>query len=159
MADDTLVLTGPVLQQIAADKLLVTPTGGAQGNLADFINGGTVAQRLVGTFVDHSVAVGITAAGTAFAGAVALTAAIDVLASAATGSGVVLPPISVVGVGGSVDLFNNGAGTVSVYGAAGNTIDTIAGTTGVLLGNAKRCEYIATSGSTYVSALLGAVSA
>jgi hypothetical protein len=46
MADDTLVLTGPVLLQVSADKLLVTPTGGTQTALADALNtatGGAVA--------------------------------------------------------------------------------------------------------------------
>lgn len=39
-APDTIVLTGPVLQQILADNLLVTPTGGSQQTLADALTGG-----------------------------------------------------------------------------------------------------------------------
>ena len=35
MADDTLVVTGEVFGQVTADNLLVTPTGGSQGRLAD----------------------------------------------------------------------------------------------------------------------------
>lgn len=158
-APDTLVLTGPNFEQDSIDGLLITPTGGSQGKLADFINGGTVAQVVNGTFVRESVTNGITATGSNLATAVTLTSAINFLAAATTGTGVVLPPIASVGVGGSVELFNGGAGTVSVYGMGGNTIDTIAGTTGVLLSNAKRCEYIASTASSYVSAQLGVVSA
>lgn len=40
MADDSIVLTGPVLQQVSVDNLLVTPTGGAQGTLADKLASG-----------------------------------------------------------------------------------------------------------------------
>jgi hypothetical protein len=70
-----------------------------------------------------------------------------------------MPAISTVGVGGSVILFNGGAGTVTVYARGTNTIDNAAGTTGVLLSNALRAEYFANTPSTYVSAQLGAVSA
>ncbi len=159
MANDTLVLTGPVLQQTPGGQLLVTPNGGAQGNLADFINGGTIARPVNGTFLRESVTTGITAAGTAFAGATALTSAINLITVGTTLQGVASPPISAVGIGGSFKIFNGGAGTVTVYGSGGATIDTVAGTTGVVLSNALRCEYIATTGSTYVSAQLGVISA
>ena len=232
-APDTLVLTGPVLQQTAADLLLVTPTGGAQTTLAAALaaggsgggpvnattltatgnvtlsgsnaavaisptgtgtvvinpaTAGTIDNEVIGgatplagtfttlsaasliatgnvtaAFLAEGVSNNIASTGSTSATALALTKAINVLGTAVTGTGVVLPAIgngaSQTPVGGSAYLFNGGAGPVTVYGAGANTIDTVAGTTGVKLSNALRCRYFAMTASTYVSAQLGAVSA
>jgi hypothetical protein len=50
-APDSLVVTGPVFQQLAADVMLVTPTHLPQATLADalsFANLGTVDPHVVG---------------------------------------------------------------------------------------------------------------
>jgi hypothetical protein len=158
-APDTILVTGEVFEQIEITDALITPAGGEQGYLGDFLNGGTVAQQVVATFVQQSTAAGLTATGSTYAGALQLADALNFFSTVVTGTGTVLPPISEMGIGGSAEIFNAGAGTLSVYGPNGATIDNTAGTTGVVLSNARRCEYIASTGSTYISAQLGAVSA
>lgn len=106
-----------------------------------------------------SVAAGLTAAGTTRANALALTAATNVVGTAASGTGVILPSAATVGVGGSVIVFNDGANAIKVYGAGSDTVDGVAAATGVTLTNALRCEYFVTAAATYKSAQLGVISA
>lgn len=110
-------------------------------------------------FFQSGTATGLTAAGTTRANALALTKAINVITTAAASTGAVLPSAATVGVGGSVIVFNDGASAIKVYAAGSDTIDTVAGATGVTLSNAKRCEYWVTAALTWESAQLGVVSA
>jgi hypothetical protein len=111
--------------------------------------------------IQSSTAAGLTAAGTTQANALALTKAINVIATAAASTGVALPSAASVGIGGYVVIFNDGANAIKVYGAVGSsdTIDGTAGATGVTLTNAKRCEYFVTAAGVWKSAQLGVVSA
>lgn len=109
--------------------------------------------------VQSSVASSLTAAGTTRATALALTKEVNVVGTAALNSGVVLPSASTVGVGGRVLVFNNGANPIKIYAAGSDTIDGIAGATGVTLTNAKRCEYIVDAAGAFISAQLGVTSA
>jgi hypothetical protein len=111
-------------------------------------------------FTQHfSVATGLTAAGTTQANALALTKDINVISTAAASTGVVLPSAATVGIGGYVVIFHDGANAIKVYGAGSDTIDGVAGATGVTLTNAKRCEYFVTAAGAWKSAQLGVVSA
>lgn len=98
----------------------------------------------------------VTASGTNRAGAFAILASITNVTVAASGTGVVLPASN---PGLKYYIFNGGANTIKVYGAGSDTIDGTAGSSGVSLTNAARCQYICIANGTWISALLGAVSA
>ena len=140
-----------------------TLNGGAVPGITPTINGiaiGAVTPSTVNaTFYDGPTATGLTAAGTSRTGALALTAQNNIFGTVASASGCVLPLASVVGIGGSVRIFNGGAHACQVYGAGSDTIDTVAAATGVPLSAAARCQYFVSAAATWVSALLGAVSA
>ncbi|MGN8022276.1 hypothetical protein ACTJJ7_16355 [Phyllobacterium sp. 22229] len=106
--------------------------------------------------IQSSTAAGLTAAGTTQANALPITSSVNVITTAAASTGVVLPPVSTVGVGGYVVIFNRGANPIKVYGAGSDSID---GAASVTLTNALRCEYYAVAPGTWLSAQLGAVSA
>lgn len=130
--------------------------GGDMQKMAEDINSAFAGAT---PFASHaSVATGLTAAGTTRADALALTKEINVIGTAAASTGVVLPASATVGIGGKVTIFNNGANAIKVYGAGSDTIDGTAGSTGVTLTNALRCEYIVVAAGTFISAQLGAVS-
>lgn len=106
-----------------------------------------------------SVGNALTAVGTNRATALALTKQKNNVGTAASGTGVVLPSAATVGVGGWVDIFSGGANAIQVYGAGSDTIDTVAGSTGVPLTNTKRCRYSVDAAATWTSAQWGVVSA
>jgi hypothetical protein len=110
-------------------------------------------------YARESVANSLTAAGTNQGTGLQLASQINNIATAATGTGVVLPAVSTAGIGASVVLFNGGAHAIKVYGAGSDTIDGVAGSTGVTLTNAKRCAYISVAAGTWISAQLGVASA
>lgn len=56
-------------------------------------------------------------------------------------------------------VFNNGANALKVFGLGNDTVDGVAGATGVALANAKRCGYYCLEPGKWLSAQLGAVSA
>jgi hypothetical protein len=144
-------------------------TGAAQiGDSAITDNGTTVAVALplsvtgnatVSGYIDQSMGNGLTAVGNDRTSSLALTKAVNNVTTAAASTGVTLPAVSTVGVGGSVIIFNAGANPIQVYGAGSDTIDGAAAATGVPLTNAKRCIYIAVAAATWISAQLGVVSA
>jgi hypothetical protein len=121
------------------------------------VTGAVTASTAVtaGTFLVTSVGDALTAAGTTRADALALTAQINNVTTAASGTGVILPAAV---VGQIVIIENAGANLIQVYGAGSDTIDGVAATTGVPLTNAKRCMYICVAAATYISAQLGVVS-
>jgi hypothetical protein len=172
MADDTLILTGPTFQQQKPNTILVTPTGGKQANLADLINGGTVAQSgtmstlTVGTvtttgFNINSITNNITASTTqTLAGAVAINTGIAVVTKVGTAGDAVKLPLVLATPGNEVWIFNQGASAMAIF--PGETLTSIdAGTTAasVTLTNAKNAVFIQTSGTTWISAQGGAKSA
>jgi hypothetical protein len=107
----------------------------------------------VAGFLDGSIAVGLAAVGTNRGTALALTKQVNLVATAASSAvGVVLPPAATVGVGGHVDVYNDGpANSFHVYGAGSDTVDGVAGSTGVALTNAFWSRYVVTAAGTYVS--------
>lgn len=96
----------------------------------------------------------ISAAGTTRADATQLTKDISNLTTVAASTGVVLSS-----TGNEQIVLNNGASPVQVYGAGSDTIDGVAGTTGVPLANGKRALFIRVATNTIISAQLGVVSA
>ena len=105
-----------------------------------------------------AVTLPVTAAGSSRTDALQLAAQENVVATATSGTGVILPSATAVGVGGSVIVFNDGANPIKVYATGSETIDGTAGATGVTLTNALRCEYYLTTTLKWKSAKLGATS-
>lgn len=103
-----------------------------------------------------SVATTISAAGTTRADATALTKQTNNITTAASGTGVILPASA---AGQNIIVNNAGANPVQVYGAGSDTIDGVAGSTGVPLTNAKRAIFLCVAANTYISAQLGVISA
>src|SRR5882757_227474 len=97
------------------------------------------------TYARQSVSDALTAVGTNRATSLALVSAINVVATAASGTGVTLPAAATVGIGGIVTVYNYGANPIQVYAAGSETIDGAAAATGVPLANAKRCLYTCTT--------------
>lgn len=125
-----------------------TPSGGTQRQkvpVSSLVSGALSG----GGFLQESIAIGLTAAGTSQANGLALTAQRNIVATAASSAvGVILPLASTIGVGGWIDVFNDGpSNSFHVYGNAGvaDTIDGTAGATGVVLTNAFWCRYLVTS--------------
>lgn len=98
----------------------------------------------------------LTAAGTTRTDALALTSTINNVTTAGAGTGVTLPASA---VGQAIVVFNGGANAIKVYGAGSDTIDGVAGSTGVTLTNAKRAIFYCVAANTYISGQLGVPSA
>ncbi len=107
----------------------------------------------------RSTVTGITASATqTLAGATALTAEINIVATvAASGNAVKLPALQ---PGQSVDVYNAGANPASVFPAAsGVAIDGGSAGAAVTLTNGKRARFTCTAANTIVSAQFGVASA
>jgi len=103
-----------------------------------------------------SVGNALTAVGTNRATALQLAKQVNNVTTAAAGTGVILP-VGVIGM--VITVYNNGANAIKVYASASETIDTVAGATGVTLTNALRCQYTYVAANTWISAQLGVISA
>ncbi len=138
------------------------PAGGATGSMDGYVIGGSAAAA--GTFTNatatgyflRSVGNALTAAGTTRADALQLAKEVNNITTAAGSTGVILP-VGVIGM--RVTIFNAGASVIKVYGSGSDTIDTVAGSTGVSLTNAKRCDYFFVAANTWISSQLGVISA
>jgi hypothetical protein len=98
----------------------------------------------------------LVAAGTTRADALALVNHVNVIATAAASTGVVLPAMN---PNDEYTIFNNGANPIKVYAPGSATIDGTAGATGVTLTNAKRAQFFCTAAGVIISAQLGVASA
>lgn len=103
-----------------------------------------------------SVGNALTAVGTNRATALQLAKQVNNVTTAASGTGVILP-VGVIGM--VITVYNNGANAIKVYASASETIDTVAGATGVTLTDALRCQYTYVAANTWISAQLGVISA
>jgi|GEM_PF-3389812 len=129
-----------------------TALGGEQSNVN--ITGGKIrGVTVAATYASQSYAGGLVAVGSSRTNALALTAAINrVVTAASSAVGVILPASATIGVGGTVTVINDGPGnSFKVYAAGSDTIDTIAGTTGVVLTNAFQCVYQVDTAGAFVS--------
>ncbi len=113
---------------------------------------GTVASS---TYFIASVGNALTATGTTRTDALQLAKQVNNVTTAAAGTGVILP-VGVVGM--RITIFNAGANPIQVYASASETIDTVAGATGVPLTNALRCEFFYVAANTWISAQMGGIS-
>ena len=98
----------------------------------------------------------LTAVGTNRADALQLAKQVNRVTTAASGTGVILP-VGVIGM--VITVYNAGANAIKVYASASETVDTVAGVTGVTLTNALRCQYTFVAANTWISAQLGVISA
>lgn len=115
--------------------------------LGDRVLGAADVQQLTNDSADALVA-----AGTNAATALALTAHVNHVATAALGTGVVLPTM----VANDVRVvINDGANPIKVYASAG-TVDGVAAATGVTLTNAKRAIFFCVAAGVIVSISGGA---
>lgn len=120
---------------------------------------GTFTNANATGYLSGSVGNALTAIGTNKATSLALTKQTNNITSAGSGTGVTLPTVASVGIGGWVIIFSGGANAIQVYGGGSDTIDGAAAATGVPLTNTKRCIYYAVAAATWISAQLGVVSA
>jgi len=144
LAIDGATIGGTTPEPVNASTISATGAAAIGGNAT------------VSGYILESVANGLTAAGTTRADALQLAKQRNILATVASGTGVILP-VGVVGM--RITIFNNGAHAAQVYASGSETIDTVAGSTGVVLTNALRCEYFFDATNTWLSAQLGALSA
>lgn len=138
-----------------------TPAAGtfttlASTGLATLASAAVTANLTVSGYVLRSVGNALTAAGNNRATALVLAKEVNNITTAAASTGALLPT-GVIGM--RITIFNAGANAIQVYANGSETIDGTAGSTGVALTNAKRCDYFFTAANTWVSAQLGVVSA
>lgn len=146
-APDTILLNA-LFGQVSVDALLITPPGGTQGTLQNFINGGT-------GLPSESVTNGITASTTqTLAGALALTSALSVVSTVGTaGDAVKLPPVAInTGFAQFATIINNGASALSIFpNESATAIDSHATAAAATLTAAHRAFFFQNSASTWVS--------
>lgn len=128
------------------------------------ISGGNIDGTLIGainptivrsTFSRQSVSSTVTAAGTNQATATALTSVFNNVNNVASGTGVKLPA-ALSGI--VIEVYNTGANTLSIYSAAAETINGVAGTFPVtLLNSNKGYRFIALSSSEWEYAPIGSM--
>ncbi len=148
--DQVEVITKPVTINMdweARSEFQLQPSGGPT------VVGGSVS---IAGYQDLSVGNGLTAVGTTRADALQLAKQENRLTTVASGTGVVLPAGV---VGRTIRVFQDGANVAQVYALASETIDGVAGATGVPLTNGKRCAYLYVAANTWVSYQLGVISA
>jgi hypothetical protein len=110
-------------------------------------------------YVNPSVGNALTAVGTNRATGLQLAAQFNNVTTAATGTGVILP-VGVVGMAIDIIADSGIAGAaIQVYASASETIDTVAGSTGVVLTKGKRCRYKFVAANTWISMQWGVISA
>jgi hypothetical protein len=158
-APDDIIVTGPAFAQEPADNLLITPPGGTQGKLANFVNGGTIAQTLLspllGGIPQEAVTSGITASTTqTLAGAVPLTTAVNVISTVATANNAVkLAPVSLnTGYCQVQIVINNGASAASIFPyETATAIDSHSTAAAATLTNGHSAFFFQNTPSTWVS--------
>lgn len=142
----------------------VTPAGGAFTTLDGILGSVTPAAATVtgltsSGYINGSVGNALTAVGANRSGALQLAKEFNNVTIAATGTGVILP-VGVLGMEILVFADSGIAGAaIQVYASGSETIDTVAGATGVPLTKAKRCIFKFIAANTWVSAQLGIPSA
>lgn len=128
----------------------LTATGASIWNAGTVTTLGPNLSLNSGTLVSDNFAGSISAAGSNQAGATTLTANVNVVTTAAASTGVRLASSPTAGFRQWV--LNNGANILSVYPASGGTIDALAANAAASVVSSGRAWFIATTGSTWVSA-------
>jgi hypothetical protein len=136
----------------------VTPAAGTFTTLNASGLASLASATLTGYF-QGSVANGLTAVGTTRADALQLAKQFNVISTAATTAVGVVLPVGVVGMEIDIDgLTGIVAASFHVYASGSETIDTVAGATGVILTKPKTVRFKMVAANTWVSAVWGAVS-
>lgn len=115
-------ITGTAHQVIAS-----SPTGNVTLSLPQDID---VVSSPTFAFVAESTAPAVTASGTNIGTAFQLSAATNIVTTATTGQGVILPNVT---VGAAVTVLNRSTGDIKLYANGSQTINGVAGATGVNL--------------------------
>ena len=151
---DITINTNKLTVAAATGNTLIAGTLAVTG--AQTLTGATTANGgIIATGLRVDAATTLTATGTTEADALALTASVNNITTAAAGTGVKLPACAA----GKIVVVNNlGANAIQVYAEDVDTIDGAAAATGVVLTNAKRSIYIGVSATAYIS-LMGVASA
>jgi hypothetical protein len=142
----------------------VTPAAGAFTTVDGILGSVTPAAATVtgltsSGYIKGSVGAALTAVGTNRGTGLQLAKEFNYVSTAATGTGVILP-VGVIGMEIWVFVDSGIAGAaVQVYASGSETIDTVAGSTGVPLTKANRCIFKFIAANTWVSAQLGVASA
>jgi len=149
VTSDVAVATNKFTVAAATGNTVVAGTLGVTGltSVVDVTSSG---------YARKSVGNALTATGTTRADALQLAKQINNVTTVAAGTGVILPAGA---VGDIIIVENAGANIAKVYASGADTIDGVAGATGVNLTNAKRCMYICVAANTIISAQLGVISA
>jgi hypothetical protein len=155
IADDGFTIINTPITINRATGAVTLLSGSITGNLT--VTGSlTVTGNSSSAYALSSVGNALTAVGTNRATALQLAKQVNNVTTAASGTGVILP-VGVIGM--VVTVYNNGANAIKVYASASETVDTVAGATGVTLTNALRCQYTFVAANTWISAQLGVISA
>lgn len=88
--------------------------------------------------INGSVATGLTAAGTTQSDALALNAGFNLLETVAASSGAVLPSCE---VGDSVEVYNAGANTATLYPDSGSNINSLSANSGISLATSTAIKF------------------
>ncbi len=157
-AAPSLSIAAPTNGTVAIDGATiggVTPGAGtfstvsiAAGSINGTVIGNTSPTLANFTFVRQTTTTGITATGTTRSDSVTLTTPINNITTTASGTGATLP--SAV-AGNDVIVYNNGANTLKLYGASSDTINGVAGSTGITLAAGSAIELIAVATATWLS--------
>lgn len=147
-------ITSTVIRFDNDGALIVDPAG-------VFSNDGVTKLVTVGpskaTFLAEGTSNNLTLTGSNQAGALQLTTGFNVFGTVAANTGAKLPAIgTTVPIGTFVDMFNIGLNTGTIYSAGSETIDGVAGATGVPISTNVRGFAFANSASTWVTAQYGA---
>lgn len=125
---------------------------------------GTFTTVAVKGLLHNSVANPISIAATTdtFAGAVALTAQINVIGTVAVGASTAAPaalPSVVVASGAVISVFNQTTRSVAVWPQPLDIIDVVATSGPVIVGIGNRCNFIPVGTTHWISAQMGTTSA
>ena len=142
--------------QLIADALLISVSGtdlklGCAGtDSIQLLLAGTRRFRFFtgGYFLRENVQDALTATGTTRADALAVTGELVRVGTTAANTGIVLPAGT---IGMTILVSNGGASTLTVYAAGSDTIDAVAGTTGVAIATVRARLFAFTATNKWVS--------
>ncbi len=127
----------------------ITVTG---GTIDGVTIGGTTPEAGTFTFVYESTAPTVSAAGTDQSDATALSAVTNDVTTVASGTGVKLPAAV---SGAKITVYNNGANALQVYSSGSETINGVAGATGITLPVGESITFDAISTSAWLYGIAG----
>lgn len=127
--DDKLTFSGASVSIVPGATSLLFRNNADNASNITILDGGSISLRntLSGTFFASDVTAAVSAAGSSSSDATALTTAVNVVTTAAAGTGVTLPSGA---VGATVLVQNRGANDLELYPPTSGTINGATATTG-----------------------------